>query len=530
VAATLSAPVFYGAFMSANWTSGYVGDVSYTLGFYRELAPTFLHFCAVVNGVEGPALNRPLRYCELGCGRGYGTSLLAAANPNFEFVGIDFNPSHVAEARSLAARANIPNVTFFETSFADAARSSDRKLAEFDIIVLHGVYTWVERNIRNDICAFIREKLLAGGLLYNSYNVLPGWATAMPIQHLLMEVARRSSRDSLTTLKEGYEILRTLVEKSSGFVTQNPGVKARIENMGKQDQAYLVHEFLNAGWEPLYITDVMANFAEAKLTFIGSTTLVENRIELCVPKDLQPLLRATPDLAMRELLKDYAINKQFRRDIYMKGPQILPQQEQRQRFREIVFSLATMTQELPEKFTFPVGELTPKREALAALIEALRDKPASGADLIAAGEKVGLREADTNLLLMLLVQGSVVAPTRPDHASMDRSASDRLNEAIMTLSVAGDTHRYMCAPVQGSAFGASFVDRLVAPLIAKSPKDGDVAIARKAFEKLERAGRGFYRDGRTLEKSDENIQEIGRAVTEFRQQRLARWRALGAIA
>ena len=52
--------------MSANWTSGYVGDVSYTLGFYRELSTTFLHFCAVMNGVEAPALNRPLRYCELG--------------------------------------------------------------------------------------------------------------------------------------------------------------------------------------------------------------------------------------------------------------------------------------------------------------------------------------------------------------------------------------------------------------------------------------------------------------------------------
>ena len=50
--------------MSANWASGYVGDGSYTLGFYRELAPRYLQFCAVLNGVEGPPLNRPLRSCE----------------------------------------------------------------------------------------------------------------------------------------------------------------------------------------------------------------------------------------------------------------------------------------------------------------------------------------------------------------------------------------------------------------------------------------------------------------------------------
>jgi len=88
--------------------SGYVGDVAYTLGFYRELSPTYLSLACVLNGVDGPNPTKALRYCELGCGRGYGTALLAVANPNVEFVRIDFNPSHIAEARTLASRAYIP--------------------------------------------------------------------------------------------------------------------------------------------------------------------------------------------------------------------------------------------------------------------------------------------------------------------------------------------------------------------------------------------------------------------------------------
>src|SRR4051794_14206878 len=108
--------------MTDNWKSGYVTDVSYTLGFYRELAPTYLNCACLLNNVEGPPLDRPLRYCELGCGRGYGTILLAAANPNSHFIGIDFNPSHIAEARNLSARAGLKNVFFHEMSFAEAAR------------------------------------------------------------------------------------------------------------------------------------------------------------------------------------------------------------------------------------------------------------------------------------------------------------------------------------------------------------------------------------------------------------------------
>lgn len=188
-----------------------------------------------------------------------------------------------------------------------------------------------------------------------------------------------------------------------------------------------------------------------------------------------------------------------------------------------------MAKELPEKFAMPAGEITPKREVLDALVDCMRHKPASGADLIAAAEKAGAREPDAVLLLLILVQSGVVGPVRPDHATVDRSASLRLNETILNLTAAGDTHRFVSSPVQGSAFAANFIDRLVAPLIAKSPKDTDAAIAGQAFDRLKSAGRGFYREGRALEKTDENLEEIARAIKEFREQRLPQWYALGAI-
>src|SRR5690554_3935168 len=100
---------------SPSWTAGYISDVAYTLGFYREMAPPFLDYVCALNGYTGPR-RTPMRYCELGCGRGYGTALLAAANPDSSFVGIDFNPAHIREARSLAERAGLANVTFLESS------------------------------------------------------------------------------------------------------------------------------------------------------------------------------------------------------------------------------------------------------------------------------------------------------------------------------------------------------------------------------------------------------------------------------
>ena len=79
----------------------------------------------------------------------------------------------------------------------------------------------------------------------------------------MMESAKRSSRGSGAVIDESLTLLNTLAENKSAFVMQNPGMKSRLERMAKQDKAYLAHEFMNVGWEPLYVTDAMTSFSEA---------------------------------------------------------------------------------------------------------------------------------------------------------------------------------------------------------------------------------------------------------------------------
>lgn len=516
--------------MTANWMGGYVADVAYTLGYYRELAPTFLNFACLANGVDAPAPEKQLRYCELGCGRGYGTTLLAAANPNSQFVGVDFNPAHVAEARGLASRAGVSNVTFLEMSFGDAAKSNSPQLADFDIVALHGVYTWIMPEVKKQVIEFVREKLVSGGLLFVSYNCMPGWAPVGPMQRLLKEVGDRSTKQSVAVIDEGMDLLKKLVEHSSAFIAHNPTIKSRIEKMGKQDKVYLAHEFLNAGWQPIYITDTMEDFAAAKATYVGSASIAENRADLCVSKDLLPLVRNAPDAGMRELLKDYVINKQFRRDIYVKGPQQLNPREHRQRLGALTFISTQMSDAVPEKFQLPIGELKPKPEIMSALMTGIGSKPVTGEDVIAAGIKAGLREGDALLYLLLLVNGGIILPARADHATIDRAPSRRLNQTVMDMTTSSDTHRFLASPVLGSAIGVSFVDRIFAPLLEASAKADEKQIAAQAFDRLAKGGQSFRRDGKPIPKNDENTAEIAKVVKEFRDQRLPRWQSLGVAA
>jgi SAM-dependent methyltransferase len=515
--------------MTANWMSGYIADVAYTLGFYRELAPTYLSFAATTNGYAAPEPEKPLRYCELGCGRGYGTVLLAAANPNSTFTGVDFNPAHIAEARNLAKRAGLTNVAFFEMSFAEAAASRKPELSDFDIVALHGVYTWVLPDVRQHILDFVRDKLVSGGLLYVSYNCMPGWAASGPMQRLLKEVGERSSRQSIAAIDEGVALLAKLTKHASAFVAHNPGAKARIERMEKQDKSYLAHEFLNAGWSPIYVTDAMKDFASAKATYIGSASLAENRIELSVPRDLIPLVRDAPDAGMRELLKDYAANKQFRRDIYVKGVQQLTPREQRRRISETYFVRISSAAKLVEKFQLPIGELKPKPQVLAALESAFSAEPRSGQDIAAALAAEGVKEPDAMLYLSLVVNAGAALPARKDFATVDRNAAKLLNQTIIEMAGTGDTHRFLASPVLGSAIPAAFADRLFVPLVKNSPDADDGTIAARAFDLLAKGGQTFRRDGKIVEKTDDNLLRVGSQVAEFRKTRLPQWQQLGAV-
>ena len=511
--------------MSAAWMAGYVSDVAYTLGFYRELAPAFLNYVCLANGVEGLKEGRKLRYCELGCGRGYGTALLAAANPDIEFVAVDFNPAHITEARTLAADCRITNVRFIEASFADATR--DPGLGEFDIVALHGVYTWVDRAVRRDIVDFIRMKLVPGGIAFASYNTLPGWAVVTPIQHFLKEYGSRSTGNSVERLDKGRIALEQLAKANAGFVSQNPSVKARIEGLAGQDKNYLAHEFLNLAWEPIYVTDALRDFAEAKLTYIGSANTTENRNVFCVPQEMAPMVNSAPDLPLREQLKDYAVNKQFRRDVYVKGPIRLTPVQFRQRWNKLSFHRSSVATEFPEVWRIPAGEARIKPELIKAVIDSFDKGNATGAEIFASVTDAKFSDDEALSVLELFVAAGHMIPSRPDHASIDRAPSRRLNKVVLDQVLVDDTHRFLAAPAIGSAIGANYLERLVLPLLAEDASADSAKIMDRAFTVMEKHDRHMTRDGKPITR--EQTDDMAKLVAEIQKTAMPLWRSLGVV-
>jgi SAM-dependent methyltransferase len=136
--------------------------------------------------------------------------MVAAANPQMSFVGVDFNPIHIVAARALSEAARLSNIRFAEASFDELLEPRFADLGEFDIIALHGIYSWVAPSIRRAIVKFADARLKTGGVLYVSYNAAPGWMPRAPLQRLIFEYAKRHPTVPRTTTADALRFAKTI--------------------------------------------------------------------------------------------------------------------------------------------------------------------------------------------------------------------------------------------------------------------------------------------------------------------------------
>jgi SAM-dependent methyltransferase len=509
-----------------DWTGGYVSDIEYTTGFYRELSPMFLSYAALLQECRTPDLSRPFNYCELACGQGLGTTLLAALYPHATFTGIDFNPSHIAGARALAAEAELDNLSFREDSFQTAVDLPDDVLPPQDIIALHGTYTWISRENQQAVVRFIERKLKPGGLVYISYNAMPGWLPMMPLQYLMREHALQNPDRSDRQMDATLSFIDELGGADSEFFTTNPGVGPRLKQTRDKDRSYLVHEYLHGGWKPLYHTDMVRDLAEAKLDFLGSAQLLDNFPALSVPEKARALQQQAKDPAFRELIRDFAVNRQFRRDVFVKGRRRMTEFQRHAQMQALRFAPLRMREDMSFKFHTALGDATGQESLYGPLADALSEGGKSVRELQdAAGADFG----KVFQALAALTSSGQVHPMLPGDTSEARDAARRLNRVLARFALMGEPYRYMAAPATGNGLAASDIEMAAFDALCDDDSLSAGDLGRAIWSRFRKVGRRLVKDGATLQSDAENLAELTRRAEIILQKRVPVWRTLGIL-
>jgi SAM-dependent methyltransferase len=380
---------------------GYAADIPYLRDFKPMLAPAWLDHVALVGGIEPPARQNGFAWCDLGCGQGVTAAILATTHPSGVFHGIDAMPEHIDHARRLAVAAAIPNLQLHALDFAAAI---DLELPQFDYIVAHGVYTWIGPQVQCALRRFIDRRLKRGGLVYLSYNAMPGWARDLPFQGLLREFGRTLPGKNFGRLAAAAELARTLAGAGVASLAASFIVKELQERPEDYAPAYLVHEFMPLAWQPLYVTEVRRDMATIGLQPVGSATLSENLDWMVVDETARQTLGAITDPDARELVRDYYLDQRFRCDVFARGNRQLGLGERARRLLSSTFVLARPVPAIHYNMTTPAGSVTYDSPAARAIVAELN-----------AGRLA--RTKDLKTLLTLCAAGDIM-PAEPGHASV----------------------------------------------------------------------------------------------------------------
>jgi SAM-dependent methyltransferase len=496
----------------SHWSHGYNTAVGYTYQFYKETTPSWMDWAIRIKGFKAPEIHS-FRYLELGCGQGFGLNLIAAMYPDSEFVGVDFNPQHIAHARDLAAAAGLENVRFEEADFMELSRNWPH--GQFHFVVLHGIYSWISETLRDAVCSCLDKALISGGLAYVSYNSMPGWISALPLQKLLHRHMQAKGLSPVAAIDQGFEFMNKLGTSKAALFSSLPQLSKRMEETAKKDKSYLIQEYLHENWYPMWFSQVCSEMEIAKLSFAGSATLPENYLPALLPENMRSLVTEYDDSVFSQEIIDCMINQAFRRDIFQRGPYKPWTANQNQGLLQSGFVLIKKPEDYKFKTTF--GDINAKLEIYQPIIDALADGPKSVAEL-------GQAPTSTIQALTLLLHNGNVGLEAKD---LDLKTTVRFNRAVARAVSQGAPYTYLACSKTGSGIAAGTPALMLLDALAEETPATPEAMGKALAGKLAAIGRHMVKDGKSLTDPAQIQAETNRQAMDFLENTLPMYERLG---
>lgn len=279
----------------------------------RKTHPDRLAAIATVFGARPPDMRRA-RVLELGCGTGDNIAAIASSLPDSTCVGIDLSLAQVELGRARAAHAGLRNLLLI----AGNIRDLDGSLGAFDIVIAHGLLSWVPPDLHDVILATCHRHLAPQGIAYVSYNALPGWHIRRVARDLMLSAAGDAASEAERVARG-----RAALESVCEALDRTDTAYARLlieqrDNVRQLSDWHVAHDLLETFNTAFAFRDVVRRAAAAGLRFVAEAS-VDSMFPANYPEKVAAQLAALPDLVDREERLDALINRSFRESIFIRA-------------------------------------------------------------------------------------------------------------------------------------------------------------------------------------------------------------------
>jgi SAM-dependent methyltransferase len=505
-----------------DWTSGYVADIGYTYGYYLELNPLRVKLAFLSAGLVAPEFGTA---CELGFGQGLSANMHAAASV-CTWHGTDFNPSQAGFAQELATVSGA-NAHLYDEAFDEFAK---RDMPEFDYIGVHGIWSWISDENRQVIVDFIRKKLKVGGVLYISYNTLPGWGTFAPMRHLMTEHAEVIGADGVgivSRIDGSLDFTERLLATNPTFSRANPLINEKIKQIKGQNRHYLAHEYFNRDWHPMHFATMVQWMEPAKLTYACSAHYLDHLDAVNLTAEQQAFLKDIHDPMFKQTVRDFMVNQQFRKDYWVKGARTLTSLAQAEQLREQRFVMSAYRPDVSLKVSGSLGETALTESIYAPVLDLMSDfKTRTLAQMEQLVKDKGIKSGQLSQAVLVLCGNGTLTAVQDDTAiTKAKKHTAKLNTHLMHKSRSSNDVTYLASPVTGGGVNVGRFHQLFLLALEhgkKKPEEWASFVA----EILAAQRQKIVKEGKPLETPEEHMAELTSQANEFALKRLPIYKAL----
>jgi protein-L-isoaspartate O-methyltransferase len=269
--------------------------------------PDRLATVATFLGFDPPPPAR-CRVLEVGCNEGANLIPMAVSLPEASFVGCDLSSTAIAAARATVAAIGARNV---ELRCEDLAQL-DPALGAFDYIVAHGVYSWVPAAVREALFALAAARLAPGGVMFVSFNTLPGCHARLAAWEMLHHHVDGIA-DPRERLAAARAFARLLADGGTPQHAADEALRAELRAIAERNDSQLFHDDLAVPNDPVYFRAFAAQAARHGLAYLAEAEL-HSMSGAGVTADARQFL-STLDPLGREQYLDFVRLRRFRQSL-----------------------------------------------------------------------------------------------------------------------------------------------------------------------------------------------------------------------
>lgn len=523
----------------SDWSMGYRTDVLYTYGYYRELNPLFVKTLLLSQGYACPDFGKGAMACELGFGQGVSINMHAMSS-EVSWYGTDFNPSQVNFARTIANLGDNP-VLLCDDDFASFAQRPD--LPDFDLIALHGIWSWISPENQDVIIDFVRRKLKIGGVLYISYNVSPGFMLMEPVRHLMKEFDQElvaPNADVNERLSAITNFITAVLGTNPDTIKAVPIMRDRIAGIlgngnnadgkgaGGKDSHYLIGEYLNTYWDISHFSVLAERFDRAKVSFACSASPKDLLDSINLSAADQQLLAPLKGKNIYETTRDFIVNRQFRRDYFIKGPMLLSPAQRDAALDELSFILMTPASEVKYTIESRLGEAHLVESIYRPIIELMSDlKVRSFAQMLQ--ELKTSRQTLLEAILTLSNNGTLSPAVPLEQVAPEVVARcHKFNHTLLEQAQIAQM-KFLASPVLQGAFSLSDIFKVLLQLYLKNEHITKEELNAQLCTLVLSDGKTLNKDGKPITKRKEQEAILNEQVELFLGHTLPLLKAIGAL-